>query len=278
MRVRVLRLGLLTVLGLARRGYFIPYRYAAKLPAPGDNSPYPAVQNLFAARESEFQNTIELVETFARDLELIGTKPPPAPRWEQDWFPRLDAAVLYSLIRHHQPRRVIEVGSGHSTRFITRAVTDGAFPCVITAIDPAPRATVTGLDIQFHRSTIQDSGLQPFEALESGDFLIVDSSHVLMPGSDVDVILNRVLPTLPNGVWIHFHDVFLPDDYPSDWDWRGYNEQTAVAQLIFGGYGVEFSSHYVVASMPASLESSSVSRLPVLPKAFESSLWLRKAL
>lgn len=278
MNIRALRLGLLTVLGLARQGFFIPYRYAGNLPAPGDNSPYPAVQNMFAARESDFQDIIELVETFARDLEVIGTRPPPAPRWEQDWFPRLDAAVLYSLIRHHQPRRVIEVGSGHSTRFIAQAVTDGAFPCVITAIDPAPRATVAGLDIRFHKSTIQESGLLPFELLETGDFLIVDSSHVLMPGSDVDAILNRVLPALPNGVWIHFHDIFLPEDYPSDWGWRGYNEQSAVAQLIFGGYGVEFSSHYMTTSMLASLDSSIVSRLPVLPNACQSSLWLRKAL
>lgn len=278
MNIRALRLGLLTVLGLARQGFFIPYRYAGNLPAPGDNSPYPAVQNMFAARESDFQDIIELVETFARDLEAIGTRPPPAPRWEQDWFPRLDAAVLYSLIRHHQPRRVIEVGSGHSTRFIAQAVTDGAFPCVITAIDPAPRATVAGLDIRFHKSTIQESGLLPFELLETGDFLIVDSSHVLMPGSDVDAILNRVLPALPNGVWIHFHDIFLPEDYPSDWGWRGYNEQSAVAQLIFGGYGVEFSSHYMTTSMLASLDSSIVSRLPVLPNACQSSLWLRKAL
>ena len=278
MNIRALRLGLLTVLGLARQGFFIPYRYAGNLPAPGDNSPYPAVQNMFAARESDFQDIIELVETFARDLEAIGTRPPPAPRWEQHWFPRLDAAVLYSLIRHHQPRRVIEVGSGHSTRFIAQAVTDGAFPCVITAIDPAPRATVAGLDIRFHKSTIQESGLLPFELLETGDFLIVDSSHVLMPGSDVDAILNRVLPALPNGVWIHFHDIFLPEDYPSDWGWRGYNEQSAVAQLIFGGYGVEFSSHYMTTSMLASLDSSIVSRLPVLPNACQSSLWLRKAL
>jgi hypothetical protein len=277
MNIRALRLGLLTVLGLARQGFFIPYRYAGNLPAPGDNSPYPAVQNMFAARESDFQGIIELVETFARDLEAIGTRPPPAPRWEQDWFPRLDAAVLYSLIRHHQPRRVIEVGSGHSTRFIAQAVTDGAFPCVITAIDPAPRAAVAGLDIRFHKSTIQESGLLPFESLETGDFLIVDSSHVLMPGSDVDAILNRVLPALPNGVWIHFHDIFLPEDYPSDWGWRGYNEQSAVAQLIFSGYGVEFSSHYMTTSMLASLDSSIVSRLPVLPNACQSSLWLRKA-
>jgi len=158
MKIRALRLGLLTVLGWARLGFFIPYRYAGNLPEPGDNPSYRAVQKVLAAQEQRFLNTLELVETFARDLESIGSKPPPAPRWEQDWFSRLDAAVLYSLIRHHRPRRVIEVGSGHSTRFVAQAVADGAFSCAITAIDPAPRATVTGLDIEFRRSTIQEQG------------------------------------------------------------------------------------------------------------------------
>ena len=117
----------------------------------------------------------------------------------------------------------------------------------------------------------------PFQALNSGDFLFVDSSHVLMPGSDVDKILNRIIPELPSGVWIHFHDVFLPDDYPREWGWRGYNEQNALMQLMFCDYRVEFSSHYVVTSMPGNLESSFINRLPIFPGAQQSSLWLRRA-
>ena len=55
-----------------------------------------------------------------------------------------------------------------------------------------------------------------------------------MPGTDVDFLLNRILPALPAGVLVHVHDVFLPDDYPADWEWRGYNEQLGVAALIQG--------------------------------------------
>ena len=29
--------------------------------------------------------------------------------------------------------------------------------------------------------------------------------------------------------------MFLPDDYPPEWEWRGYNEQLGVAALIQGG-------------------------------------------
>ena len=42
MHRRSLRFGLLTVLGLARQGFFIPYRYADTLPHPGTVPSYPA--------------------------------------------------------------------------------------------------------------------------------------------------------------------------------------------------------------------------------------------
>ena len=276
MNARALRLGLTTVLGLARRGFFIPHRYAGRLPRPGANTPYEPVRRRFAECEAAFRDTLSLVESFGDDVRGIGAGPSPAPRWEQDWFPRLDAAVLYALLRHERPSRVVEVGSGHSTRFIARAVSDGAFPCAVTAVDPSPRATPSGLDVDFLTTTVQEAGTGPFDALRTGDFLVIDSSHVLMPGSDVDTVLNRVLPALPEGVWIHFHDVFLPDDYPAEWGWRGYNEQTAVAQLVFGGYEPVFSSRYVTTAMPTALDASVARRLPIPPGAFESSLWLRK--
>ena len=64
---------------------------------------------------------------------------------------------------------------------------------------------------------------------------MIDSSHTLVPGSDVDLLLNRVLPALSAGAVVHVHDIFLPDNYPDDWAWRGYNEQLGVAPLLFGG-------------------------------------------
>ena len=71
-----------------------------------------------------------------------------------------------------------------------------------------------------------------FEPFKPSDILSVDGSHLLMPGTDVDIVLNRVLPMLPAGTVIHFHDIFWPDPYPAVWDWRGYNEQNAIAPLF----------------------------------------------
>ncbi|HEX6114775.1 MAG TPA: class I SAM-dependent methyltransferase, partial [Geminicoccaceae bacterium] len=116
-----------------------------------------------------------------------------------------------------------------------------------------------------------------FLGLRPGDILFVDSSHILMPGTDVDWLLNRILPGLTAGVLVHFHDVFLPDPYPAAWSWRGYNEQQAIAALLQGRtYDCLFASHYVATRLADRLERAVLSRLPRSADALESSLWLGK--
>lgn len=273
------RFALLTALGLAKRGYFIPYRYAGAVEAQAAaRAPYAAVETLFAASEKVFAALIERMNGYAQALEAIGGDRPPQPRWRQDWFPRLDAAAAYTLVRALEPVRIVEVGSGHSTRFMARAVADGGLSTRITAIDPAPRAVIEGLGVETVRATVQEVGATPFSHLSAGDILFIDSSHILMPGTDVDLLLNRVLPALPAGVLVHIHDILLPDPYPVDWEWRGYNEQSAVAQLLLAGkrYKPVFSSHYAATRMTAAVEASVAGRLPLLPGARETSLWLEK--
>src|SRR6185503_8137581 len=54
-----------------------------------------------------------------------------------DYFSGLDAAVYYALIRHLKPRRVIEIGSGYSTRFAARALARNGTG-TLTCIEPNP--------------------------------------------------------------------------------------------------------------------------------------------
>jgi hypothetical protein len=275
---RRLALGLPTVFGLAKRGFFIPYRYASALAPAGSRPPYAALEELFEARREAIEGWLGAIDGFAAELEAIGGAPPPAPRWAQDWFPRLDGAAAYTMIRKLAPRRVVEVGCGHSTRFIARAIADGGLDCAITAIDPAPRADLDRLPgVQLLRTTVQNAGDSAFRELQAGDVLAIDSSHVLMPGSDVDMLFNRILPILPQGVFVHIHDIFLPDDYPADWEWRGYNEQLGVAALIAGaGWNVQFASHYAATRMAGRVAAGVAGRLPLPAGARESSLWLKK--
>ena len=236
------------------------------------------LEEAFAAAEHALKAHLACIEQHAVALESLGTEPPPAPRWTQDWFPRLDAAAAYAMVRRFRPRRIVEVGSGHSTRFFARAASDGGTATRITAIDPAPRATLAGLDIEILRMRVQDAGDGRFTSLSEGDFLVIDSSHKMDRGSDVEVLVEKVLPALPPGTYVHFHDIFLPDDYPKAWAWRRYNEQGAVAALLSGtDYLIEFASAWLVSRRANLLATGVISRLPLVPGAIESSLWLRKA-
>jgi len=280
MRVRLKRLwyGLMTVLGLARRGFFIPYRYADEVPAPGYRPAYQAVERLFDAHQAIFRATLERVEDQAAALQAIGAdEAAPEPRWHQDWFPRLDAAVAYAMVRAAEPARIIEVGSGHSTRFLARAIADGGLHTKLLAIDPAPRAAIDELGIEVVRAPVQRADPDLFRRLAAGDMLVIDSSHILTPGSDVDLLVNHVMPDLPQGVLVHVHDVFLPDDYPTAWAWRGYGEQLAlVTALTSGAWQPLFASRYMVTRRPEALKKSVVDKLPLVSGALETSLWLRR--
>ena len=289
-RLRRLWMGLATVLGLARLGYFMPSRYAAQTPGAGRRPSYEGIEKILRSRGEDFLDVVSAIVGYAVELEKIGSdaaainaagrpQPTPAgePRWDQDWFPRLDAAAAYALVRRLRPVRIVEVGSGHSTRFFARAARDGGFGAGITAIDPAPRADIAGLGIEVIAATVPAVGPGPFSRLGPGDVLSVDSSHLLMPGSDVDFLINDVLAGLPEGAIVHFHDIFLPDDYPPEWGWRAYNEQTAIAALVHsGGYEVLWSSRYVTTRMAGALAGTVIERLALVEGAWESSLWLRK--
>lgn len=218
-------------------------------------------------------NVPQCIERYSAGLESIGRERPPAPRWAQDWFPRLDAAAAYAIVRATRPRRIVEVGSGHSTRFLARAVADEGLATRITAIDPEPRASLAGLPVQWLELPVQQVDPEIFRALEPDDILFIDSSHQRKPGSDVEFLMAEALPRLERGVRVHFHDIFLPDDYPAAWAWRRYNEQPAVAGLLAGDFRLEFSSHQALRGGPL---PAIVSRLPLPPGAIESSLWLRK--
>jgi hypothetical protein len=268
---RRLALGLSTALGVSARGIFVPYRHADAI----TRVDYAWLAPRFADAEGRMLAVLDAIDGHGAALAAIGRGPDRA-RWTQDWFPRLDAAASYAILRHHAPRRIVEIGAGHSTRFMARAVADGGLAVHHMAIDPKPRAPLPA-GVDHVAAALEDAPPAVFAALGAGDVLFVDSSHVLLAGSDVDLIVNGVLPRLPAGVLIHIHDVFLPDPYPAEWAWRRYNEQSIIAALLQGGAcDILFASHYARTRLASRVAASVVARLPGLPGAHESSLWLVK--
>jgi hypothetical protein len=272
-RLRAVGLGLATVLRLGTAGYFIPYDHAGQ----GRRAGYPALEPLFETAEPTMRELLAQAEALAPDLLAIDGRDEGAARFDQEWFPTLDAMSAYVMVRSLRPARIVEIGSGHSTRFLVRAVRDGGLATAITCIDPQPRAAIAALPVTHVPAVLAEAPASAFDELGAGDVLFIDSSHIAMPGSDVDRLVLDAVPRLPKGVLLQVHDVFLPDDYPQDWHWRGYNEQLVIGALIAGGgWDILFASHWIATRRGGLLAAGIVSRLPRRPAAPPSSLWLRK--
>ena len=139
-------------------------------------------------------------------------------------FGAVDGGMLYGLLRHFKPKRMLEVGSGNSTILATQAYklneAETGIRTEHTVIDPYPHATVAaglpGID-RLIPSRVQDVPMEEFTRLEDGDFLFIDTSHVIKTGGDVQFEFLEVLPRLQKGVIVQIHDIYLPAEYPREW-------------------------------------------------------------
>jgi hypothetical protein len=139
-------------------------------------------------------------------------------------FESVDAELLYALLRARRPRRVVELGSGYTTLLIGAAARRNALDGVATehvAYDPYPRPHIVGdgppAPTRFEPISATDVPLDAFRELGEGDVLFVDTTHTVKLGSDVNYLILDVLPVLAPGVIVHFHDIFLPWEYPRTW-------------------------------------------------------------
>lgn len=139
-------------------------------------------------------------------------------------FESVDGEVLYCMIRHFRPGKVIEIGSGYSTYLTAQALlknkSEYGQECELTAIEPYPGPVLKrgfpGLT-QLITAKVEDVPLATFAELSENDILFIDSSHMLKIGSDVQYEYLEILPRLNKGVIIHVHDIFLPAEYPRAW-------------------------------------------------------------
>ena len=165
-------------------------------------------------------------------------------------FEWMDSKVLFHFLRAQMPKRIIEVGSGYSTSIMADIKNHYQPDMHITCIEPYPTPFLMQLKHvdSLLPARLQTLDLSLFDSLQSGDLLFVDSSHVVKTGSDVCRILFDILPRLPSGVFIHFHDIFLPYEYPKIWIQQGFNwnEQYTIKALLLGSkmFDIHFSCAY----------------------------------
>jgi hypothetical protein len=134
-------------------------------------------------------------------------------------FDGLDALVLYCMVRYFKPNRILEVGSGWSSRISAQAGLMNA-NTRLTCIEPYPdkllREGFPGLEGLIPKK-VEEVDLAPFEELGENDILFIDTAHVIKHGGDVNFLFLEVLPRLNKGVVVHVHDIFLPYEYLQWW-------------------------------------------------------------
>jgi predicted O-methyltransferase YrrM len=199
------------------------------------------------------------------------------------WFECGDAVILYCVLRHYEPRRVIEIGSGFSSAalldvnelFLRNDVQ-------MTFIEPNPERLLSlltqGGETRHNilRDRVQNVPLELFQTLSANDILLVDSSHVVKAGSDVGYILFNILPALKPGVVVHFHDVFWPFEYPQKWILQGRAWNEAYFLRSFLQYNAIFEVIYFNSFMVNHHAKLVRERMPLCLWEPGSSLWLRK--
>jgi predicted O-methyltransferase YrrM len=220
---------------------------------------------------------IALVRELARfygELPFPRTQSPETRYWFENWaYSYADALFLYSMLRHLQPRRVIEVGSGFSSAAMLDTADRWLQETSFTFIDP-DTSTLDALlrpgdreRVTIIPAKLQDVPLTTFDALEANDILFIDSTHVSKTGSDVNRILFDILPRLGSGVHVHFHDVFYPFEYPKEWVYEGraWNEDYILRAflefngafdiVLFGTWLARFHRELLAELMPLTLEN-----------------------
>ena len=210
--------------------------------------------------------------TFKDEYDAFPVRPTSDPsqyHLDNGLFESVDAEVLYAMVRSFRPRRVFEIGSGHSTLVTAQAIRanrrdDPSYECELRSIDPYPSAVLAGGVPGLTRQVpvpVQDVAVSEFLELGEDDILFIDSSHVLRIGSDVQYEYLEVLPRLRPGVLVHVHDVFLPAEYPREWvldQHRFWNEQYLLQAFLIGNSGFEvlWGSSYMHFTHPHALEAA----------------------
>jgi hypothetical protein len=167
--------------------------------------------------------------------------------YENGQFGPGDADFLYGLVRYLRPKRVIEVGCGYSSLIIQEAIegnnreSDGNFMEHV-CIEPFENPWLSELNVKLIREKVEEVDTKIFDLLIKDDILFVDSSHVIRSDGDILKLILEVLPVLNPGVYVHFHDIFTPFDYPAEWlseEIRLWNEQYLLEAFLSGNMEFE---------------------------------------
>jgi Methyltransferase domain len=199
------------------------------------NPAHPEITEVLDRRRGELDNLLgQLAQCHGAlaAVPLHGQADSVSPYWTNGWFENFDAAALIAMLVSYRPQTYFEIGSGQSTKFARYAIQYANLPTSVISLDPEPRANIDVICDKVIRCRLEDYDLSEFDRLESGDMLFFDGSHRVFPNSDVTVFFLEIMPRLKAGVIVQIHDIFLPWDYPPEFNRRLYSEQYLLASML----------------------------------------------
>jgi predicted O-methyltransferase YrrM len=225
----------------------------------------------------------EVFQQFKSEFDQFLVNPGENPNdyyHNNSFFVGADAVALYCMVRSCRPKKIIEVGSGFSTRLSANACMKNG-SCDLICIEPYPDETLKNLPgiSKLITSRVEAIELDLFDGLEKDDILFIDSTHTVKIGSDVNYLFLDVLPRLKPGVLIHIHDIFLPREYPRAWilDHHMFSNEQYLLQAFMAFYRkfeVVFSSSYMTIRYPQEMKA----HLSMYPRWNEGcSFWIRRS-
>ncbi len=263
----------------------VDYPYRAEIRYGAGRPAHPELAELIGRSRGRYRDFLtelgELQPDFA-DVPAGGTYETATPFWLNAWFSPLDAIALTGMLRAHNPARLVEIGSGVSTKYARRAVQRYGLRTKLTSIDPQPRNEIDRLCDKVIRQPLERCRMEMFEDLDPGDIFFLDSSHRAFQGSDVTVFFLEILPRLKPGVIVHIHDIYLPYDYISGHVARLWNEQYLLAAaLLFGAprFEILFPSWFVGRDPELSAHANALLRRGPMAEfdLYGASFWMRMA-
>ena len=206
----------------------IPHKDDIKLPDIKNNNLRPHLPDIKLNRENQ-KNILNDYLQFYTDIPFPENKKEKYRYYyNNDYFSYSDAIFLYSFLLKNKPKKIIEIGSGFSSAVILDTI-EYFFSKQpdVTFIEPNPERLQNLIfkkdknKFRLIEKRLQDTPIEIFSELNAGDLLFIDSSHVVKYGSDLQTLFFNILPFLPKGVFVHFHDIFYPFEYPYKWLKKG---------------------------------------------------------
>jgi hypothetical protein len=201
------------------------------------------------------------------------------------------AAGTHMIVRRFKPRRVIEIGSGSSSRVLAAALCMNAqerphsMP-EYTVVDPYPAEGLQSLPglTRLLRQRVELLDFSTFLDLQANDVLFIDSGHTVRIGGDVNFLILDILPRLAPGVVVHFHDIPMPYEYAevycTNHRFRMFWTESYLLQAFLSlndSYEVLLAMNYLMTDRPEVFRAALRHYLPRVHGLPSHSFWIRRS-